>query len=279
MQHLQIIDSHQHFWQIGRFHYDWMSSDDKILYKDFLPDNFETIRRENQIAQIVAVQAHQSIEETDWLLALSDRFDFIGGIVGWVDLRHENLEKQLGKLALKPKFKGVRHLVQDEAEDEWLIKPDVVKGIKKLAEYDLTYDILVFPRHLKYVKTLLEKCPENKFVIDHLAKPPIAEGKIDEWAGDIKSIAESPNVFCKLSGLVTEADHRNWTIDDLRPYAEVALKAFGADRLMFGSDYPVCLLAADYEKVLKTYLSFFDYLDEAEQNKIFNENAARFYDL
>lgn len=154
-----------------------------------------------------------------------------------------------------------------------------MRSIKALANYNLTYDILVFPRHLKYVKTLIENCPENRFVINHLAKPPIAEGKLGDWAADITEIADYSNVFCKLSGLVTEADHKNWTIEDLRPFVEVAFEAFGAERLMFGSDYPVCLLAANYGQVVQTYQSFFNHLNETEKNKIFNENATHFYNL
>lgn len=275
----QIIDSHQHFWQIGRFQYDWMSSSDKVLYKDFLPHAMEKVMRENNVVKSVAVQAHQSIDETLWLLDLAEEFDFIGGVVGWVDLQSENFADQIKKPVNYPKFKGVRHLVQDEPEDDWIIKPNVMKSIKALADYNLTYDILVFPRHLKYVKTLIENCPENRFVIDHLAKPPIAEGKISDWAADIKKLAEYSNVFCKLSGLVTEADHKNWTAEDLRPFVEVAFDSFGVERLMFGSDYPVCLLAADYGQVVETYQAFFNQLNETEKNKIFNENAAHFYNL
>jgi L-fuconolactonase len=275
----QIIDSHQHFWQIEKFNYEWMSPTDKILYRDFLPDNFEQVLQQNGVAKSVAVQAHQSIEEARWLLELSDQFDFIAGVVGWVDLQSENLSQQFDELTKHPKFKGVRHVVQDEPDDDWIVRPKVIEGIKTLAKYDLTYDILVFPRHLKYVKILLENCPEIKFVIDHFAKPPIASGEIAEWSNDIKEVAKFPNVYCKLSGLVTEANHQNWTKEDLQPYINVAMEAFGANRLMYGSDYPVCLLAASYQKVLETYRSFLADLTEDEQNQILFQNAAEFYNL
>jgi L-fuconolactonase len=275
----QIIDSHQHFWQIEKFNYEWMSPTDKILYRDFLPDNFEQVLQQNGVAKSVAVQAHQSIEEARWLLELSDQFDFMAGVVGWVDLQSENLSQQLDELTKHPKFKGVRHVVQDEPDDDWIVRPKVIEGIKTLAKYDLTYDILVFPRHLKYVKILLENCPEIKFVIDHFAKPPIASGEIAEWSNDIKEVAKFPNVYCKLSGLVTEANHQNWTKEDLQPYINVAMEAFGANRLMYGSDYPVCLLAASYQKVLETYRSFLADLTEDEQNQILFQNAAEFYNL
>jgi L-fuconolactonase len=275
----QIIDSHQHFWQIEKFNYEWMSPTDKILYRDFLPDNFEQVLQQNGVAKSVAVQAHQSIEEARWLLELSDQFDFIAGVVGWVDLQSENLSQQLDELTKHPKFKGVRHVVQDEPDDDWIIRPKVIEGIKTLVKYDLTYDILVFPRHLKYVKILLENCPEIKFVIDHFAKPPIASGEIAEWSNDIIEVAKFPNVYCKLSGLVTEANHQNWTKEDLQPYINVAMEAFGANRLMYGSDYPVCLLAASYQKVLETYQSFLADLTEDEQNQILFQNATEFYKL
>jgi L-fuconolactonase len=275
----QIIDSHQHFWQIEKFQYEWMSPTDKILYRDFLPDNFEQVLQQNGVAKSVAVQAHQSIEEARWLLELSDQFDFMAGVVGWVDLQSENLSQQLDELTKHPKFKGVRHVVQDEPDDDWIIRPKVIEGIKTLAKYDLTYDILVFPRHLKYVKILLENCPEIKFVIDHFAKPPIASGEIAEWSNDIKEVAKFSNVYCKLSGLVTEANHQNWTKEDLQPYINIAMEAFGANRLMYGSDYPVCLLAASYQKVLETYRSFLADLTEDEQNQILFQNAAEFYNL
>ena len=276
---LPVVDSHQHFWEIKRFHYDWMSPDNQTLYKDFLPHSFEEVLSKNGVKQSVAVQAHQSIEEANWLLDLSDQYDFIAGVVGWVNLQSDCLEDQLTELTKHPKFKGIRHIVQDEPDDNWLLRPVVINGIKMLAKYNLTYDVLVFPRHLSRVKILLEQCPEVNFVIDHLAKPPIAGGEITDWAAGIKEIAKFPNVHCKLSGLVTEANHESWTAEDLRPYVETVLEAFGPERLMYGSDYPVCLLAASYEQVLETYTSFLKDLSETEQNRILSENAAAFYKL
>lgn len=275
----QIVDSHQHFWQLGRFAYSWMPENNKILYRDYLPDCFAMILQENGVAKSVAVQADQSIEETQWLLELSDQFNFIAGVVGWVDLQSNRVEKQLDEFSKHPKFKGIRHIVQDEPSDDWILQPKVLQGINKLVGYDLTYDILVFPCHLKHIPTVFEKCPEVNFVIDHLAKPSIATGEIKDWAKDMKIIASHSKVFCKVSGLVTEANHQNWKADDLRPYIETVLELFGAERLMFGSDYPVCLLASSYHKVLETYQSFFKDLTKAEQNLIFKENAINFYKL
>ena len=275
----QIIDSHQHFWQIEKFNYEWMSAADKILYRDFLPAAFEQVLKENGVTKSVAVQAHQSIAEALWLLELSNQFDFIAGVVGWVDLQSEKLIEQLDELTKHPKFKGVRHVVQDEPADDWIIRQRVINGIKTLAKYGLSYDILVFPRHLFYAKRLVEQCPEIQFVIDHLAKPPIAKGEIKQWANDINELAKFPNVHCKLSGMVTEANHQNWTKDDLQPYANVVLEAFGAERVMFGSDYPVCLLAASYQTVLETYQSFLQHFSQTDQDLILSGNAQKFYRL
>ena len=275
----QIIDSHQHFWQIEKFNYEWMSAADKILYRDFLPAGFEQVLKEKGVTKSVAVQAHQSIAEARWLLELSDQYDFIAGVVGWVDLQGEKLMEQLDELTKHPKFKGVRHVVQDEPDDDWIIRPKVIKGIKSLAKYGLSYDILVFPRHLFYTKTLVEQCPEIKFVIDHLAKPPIAKGEIKQWANDINKLAKFPNVYCKLSGMVTKASHQTWTAKDLQPFANVVLESFGAERVMFGSDYPVCLLAASYQTVFETYQSFLQHLSQTEQDLILGGNAQKFYSL
>lgn len=272
----KAIDSHQHFWSLDLFQYDWMSPDNRILFQNYLPENVEPILADVQIEKIVAVQAHQSLEETRWLLELSDKFDFIAGVVGWVDLLSENVDEQLAEFSKHPKFKGVRHIVQDEPNDKWVLQTQVLQSISRLAEFGLTYDILIFPRHLKYIPELIEKCPTTSFVIDHLAKPPIAAGEISEWKNDLKVAADFPEVYCKLSGLVTEADHRNWKSDDLKPYIKTALEFFGADRLMFGSDYPVCRLAAEYKTVLETYSSF---LDENDKNKVLRENAIKFYNL
>jgi L-fuconolactonase len=279
MNRLKFIDSHQHFWDINRFKYEWMSPEDTVLYRDFLPASFGKVLHQNGIEKSVAVQAHQSLAETFWLLELAEEFDFIAGVVGWADLLSDEFEKQLDELAKFPKLKGIRHIVQDEPEEDWIIKPKVLANLGKLAVYHLTYDILIFPRHLPYIPTVIENCPNVKFVIDHLAKPFIKTGEIEQWKKDLKKIADFPAVFCKLSGLVTEADYQNWTVEDLRPYAETALELFGAERLMFGSDYPVCLLAADYQRVLETYQSFLKDLNVEKQQQVMQENAIKFYSL
>jgi L-fucono-1,5-lactonase len=266
-----MIDSHQHFWQLGRFDYPWMSSDLGVLYRDYLPEDLEPMLQQNGIDKTMLVQASNSIEETRWLLELAEANPFIAGVVGWIDLMNPDLD-----LCSHPKFKGVRHLVESEPDDDWLIQPAVLSGLDKLS---CPYDLLVHTRHLKYVPQVVESCPELQFVIDHLAKPPIARNEIQEWAGAMKRVAAFPNVYCKLSGLVTEANWSSWQTEDLRPYVNEALNLFGVDRMMFGSDYPVCLLASSYDRVLGSFQDLLKDLNDNDRDKIFSQNAQRFYRL
>ena len=263
-----IVDAHQHFWQVGRFDYPWMTSDLGILDRDYLPSESRTAD------QIVVVQASNSVAESRWLLELADENSFIAGVVGWVDLT--SADNQLAELTRHAKFKGVRHLVESEPADDWLVQPAVIAGLQRLSEFGLSYDLLVHTRHLRYVKTVAEKCPDLRLVIDHLAKPPIAKHGFEEWAREFTPLASYPNMYCKLSGLVTEAEWSSWTTDDLRPYVEYAMELFGPRRLMFGSDHPVCLLAATYERVLQ---SFQEIVGDEHSDLIFRENARTFYRL
>jgi L-fuconolactonase len=274
-----MIDSHQHFWQVGRFDYPWMTSDLGVLYRDYLPHDLAPIIEACGVTRTVLVQASNSVAESHWLLNLADENSFIAGVVGWVDLMSPIVDPQLDELSAHPKFKGVRHLVESEPSDDWLIQPFALSGLRQLSRYGLTYDLLVHTRHLKYVPQVVEAVPELSFVIDHLAKPPIANNEIKEWSQALKPLASYPNVHCKLSGLVTEANWTSWQTDDLRPYVEYALELFGADRLMFGSDYPVCLLAASYDRVLDAFQEILEPLSDAEREKIFSNNAAEFYRL
>ena len=274
-----MIDSHQHFWQLGHFEYPWMSSDLGVLYRDYMPADLAPILERNGVDQTVLVQASNSIEESRWLLELAGAHAFIGGVVGWVDLRSVNADAQLDELCSHSRFKGVRHLVESEREDDWLIQPAVLSGLKKLSARGCTYDLLVHTRHLKYVPRVVESCPDLQFVLDHLAKPPIASNEIKEWAHAMKPVAAYPNIHCKLSGLVTEANWTTWQTEDLRPYVDEALNLFGPDRMMFGSDYPVCLLASSYDRVLESFQELLQDLSAADRNKIFSTNAQRFYRL
>ena len=268
-----MIDAHQHFWQVGRFDYPWMTSDLGILYLDYLPADLEPELRKNGVAQTVVVQASNSVAESRWLLELADENSFIAGVVGWVDLASADVDAQLEELSAHPKFKGVRHLVESEPADDWLVQAPVLNGLRRLAEYGLTYDLLVHTRHLRHVQVVAESCPDLRLVIDHCAKPPIAKHGFDEWSREIAPLAAFPNVWCKLSGLVTEADWRLWTTDDLRPYVEHVITLFGVERLIFGSDYPVCLLAASYERVLKSFQEIIN------NEQVFSENARTFYQI
>ena len=272
-----MIDSHQHFWQVGRFDYPWMTRDLGVLYRDYLPDELAPILRTNGVEKTVLVQASNSIAESRWLLSLADENDFIAGVVGWVDLMSSDVDAQLIELTAHPKFKGVRHLVESEPQDDWIIQPAVLSGLKRLSTYGLSYDLLVHTRHLKHVPRVAESCPDLVLVIDHLAKPPIAKHALDEWSQAFKPLASYRNIHCKLSGLVTEANWTSWQTDDLRPFVEFALESFGTDRLMFGSDYPVCLLAASYDRMLESFQEILTNLSDTEREKIFSRNAARVY--
>jgi L-fuconolactonase len=274
-----IIDSHQHFWQVGRFDYPWMTPEVELLCRDYLPETLEPILQRNDVAQTVLVQASNSIEETQWLLELADENPFIAGVVGWVDLESEGVGRQLDELAAHAKFKGVRHLVESEPADDWITEPSVVRGLRELGARGLTYDLLVHTRHLKHAFEAVSQCPDTRFVIDHMAKPPIKGGDIGEWARELKPLAAFPKVSCKLSGLVTEANWSNWHVEDLKPYVETALEYFGPERLMFGSDWPVCLLAATYERVLDAFQKLLAHLNEGERRRIFSDNAVEFYRL
>jgi L-fuconolactonase len=276
---MALIDSHQHFWKVGLFDYPWMSPDLGVLYQDYLPPALEPVLREAGVSQTVLVQASNSLEETRWLLGLADRYPFIAGVVGWVDLSGSDVAGQLDEFVAHPKFKGVRHLVESEPSEDWLVQPAVLDGFRALASYGITYDMLVHTRHLKHVVTVAKECPELPLVVDHLAKPPIAAGEFDQWSREIARVAGYRNVSCKISGLVTEADVQNWTSEDLRPYVNRAVELFGPGRLIFGSDHPVCLLAASYQQVLDSALELLVHLGDASIENIFRRNAINFYKL
>jgi len=272
-----IVDSHQHFWQVGRFDYPWMSPEVDALYHDYLPAMLEPILNRNGVEKTILVQASNSVEETRWLLSLAEQNQFIGGIVGWVDLRSDQVVRQLDEFCAHPKFKGVRHLVESEPADDWLVQENVLNGLRQLSLRGLTYDLLVHTRHLKHATRVADECPELHLVIDHLAKPPVARREIDDWARHLKETARCPNIWCKLSGLVTEASWTNWRVEDLRPYVEKVLEYFGPARMMFGSDWPVCLLAASYDQVLESFEILLADVDETNRSRIFSENAVEFY--
>jgi L-fuconolactonase len=274
-----IVDSHQHFWQVGRYDYPWMKPELGLLYRDYLPTDLESTIKQNGVAKTVLVQASNSLAETNWLLSLAESYSFIAGVVGWVDLTDANVEHDLEALTANPKFKGVRHLVESELADDWLVQPSVLAGLQKLAVYDLSYDLLVHTRHLKHVRKVAFICPDVRLVIDHMAKPPIRGGEIGDWAGNLKALAGYSNIYCKLSGLVTEANLETWQPDDLRRFVDCALEYFGPQRIMFGSDWPVCLLAASYEQVLDCFRLLTPELSDSDRHAIFAGNTIEFYRL
>ena len=272
------IDSHQHFWRFNPVDYGWMKADWPIR-RDFLPTDLEPELRAHNLDGCVVVQARQSLAESRWLLELAEGATVIRGVVGWVDLCSPNVAKELEEFAAHPKFVGVRHVVQDEPDDEFMLREDFQRGIAALSGFGLTYDLLVFPRQLTAAIALVEKFPEQPFVLDHLAKPAIKDGALAPWREQIRALAKLPNVACKLSGMVTEADWQNWQSNDFKPYLDVVFEAFGPDRLMFGSDWPVCLLAGSYDRVLGLAQDYVRRLGADAEAKFFGENAARFYGL
>ena len=274
-----ILDSHQHFWQVGRFDYPWLSPELGVLYQDYLPADLEPVLKRCGVDKTVLIQASNSLAETRWLLRLADQNPFIAGVVGWVDLASETLEQELDELAAHPKFKGVRHLVESEPADDWLTQSKAIRGLQALGKSGVSYDLLVHTRHLKYARMVAEQCPKLRLVVDHMAKPPIARHEIDEWVIEIRELAAYENVWCKLSGLVTEADWKSWQVEDLQPFVDRALEYFGPRRMMFGSDWPVCLLAATYDQVLDAAELLVRDLPGEERDRIFRKNAIDFYRL
>lgn len=272
------IDSHQHFWKYDAVRNSWITDDMQIIRRDFLPEDLLTPLVGNAIDGCVAVQADQSEEETDFLLGLAAENDFVKGVVGWVDLCAENVGERLQFYANNPNFKGVRHILQGEVP-EFMLQKSFQYGISQLRQYNLTYDILIYPHQLAASIQLVNQFPEQAFVMDHLAKPYIRKGNIADWKKDMEALAKHQNVCCKLSGMVTEADWKNWKASDIRPYMDVVLDAFGADRIMYGSDWPVCLLAGDYGQVLDLVQSYIKGLSQPEQEAVMGNTAKDFYML
>jgi L-fuconolactonase len=273
------IDSHQHFWQYDAIRYSWITDEMSLLKRDFLPEELHREQSANDIDASIAVQADHSEAETLFLLKLAEQYDTIVGVVGWLDLRAEDFPERLKFFSKFEKLRGLRHIVQAEPDDQFMVREVFALGISRLSEFNLSYDILVYPRQLPAAIELVNKFPGQRFVVDHIAKPPIKTQKIRGWAEDIRRLAETPHVYCKLSGLVTEADWRHWNADQFRPYLDVVFEAFGADRLMFGSDWPVCLLAGTYRQVKEVVELYVRELPTQQRQAIFGLNAARFYGL
>lgn len=273
------IDSHQHFWRYDPVRDGWITEEMAVLKRDFMPDELILRMREGGIDRAIAVQADQSEKETEFLLGLAEANSAIAGVVGWVNLRGTQIDERLSYFSRFPKLRGFRHIVQAEPDDRFLLRDDFQRGIRALARHGFTYDILIYARHLPVAVEFVRRFPEQKFVLDHLAKPPIKDGEIAQWSRNIRELAKSRNVYCKLSGLVTETDWKSWSGGTFRPYLDVAFAAFGTDRLMFGSDWPVCLCAASYKQVKELIENYTRDLSPSEKANIFGLNAARFYGL
>ncbi len=274
-----VIDSHQHFWKYEPVKHDWIDDDMSVIRRDFSPSDLTKVYQENSIDGCVAVQADQTLEETDFLIDLASNNNFIKGIVGWADLRAENIEDVLEKYSTSKIVKGFRHVVQGEPDHNFLLRPNFSRGIALLEKYNFTYDILVFPHQLGSVLEFVKKFPNQKFVIDHIAKPYIKDGYFDGWATMMTAIGKYENVSCKMSGMVTEAEYNTWTPEQIHPYMNTALEAFGSKRILFGSDWPVCLVAGNYSKIKKLTTNFISQLSQIEQNSIMGNNAIEFYNL
>ena len=272
------IDSHQHFWKYNEKDYVWMSEEHDIIKKDFLPENLLVLMEEAQIDGSIAVQARQSIVETNFLLALASSNSFIKGVVGWLPFCESAVEDLIDKYAAEKKIIGFRHVVHDEIDNDFILRKDFNKGIKCLSRYSLCYDVLIFEKHLPQTMLFVDQHPNLSMVIDHIAKPRIQLNNFDHtWAKNMQSLAERENVTCKLSGMVTEVINNKWNYAVLKPYFDVILEVFGPDRIMFGSDWPVCLLQSTYNKWVETVATFISPLTISEQSAIMGGTAERIY--
>ena len=273
------IDSHQHFWKFDPIRDQWITEEMTELRKDFLPGDLLPLLQQNNIDGCIAIQADQSLEETNFLLELAEANPFIKGVVGWVDFQAADIADKLAHFSSFKKLKGFRHIVQSEKDEKFLAREAFCNGISLLKEYGFKYDILVYPPQLKSVLEFVQRFPDQPFVIDHMAKPDILNKRIWDWENDMKKISKFPNVYCKISGLVTEAEINDWELKDFNPYIQFILEEFGLEKVMFGSDWPVCLLAANYREVCDIVEQNSLHLTEEEKEKLWGNNAAKFYGI
>lgn len=276
---MQQIDAHQHFWQFDPVRDNWINAEMAVIQKDFLPTDLQPVLQQNNIDGCVVIQSDQTEKENEFQLRNAADVDFIKGVVGWIDLQAKNVEERLAYYSSFEKMKGFRHVLQGEKDRALMLQPAFMNGISKLHQFGYTYDILIFPDQLKFAAKLAAAFPEQKFVIDHIAKPGIKEQSINEWRKDLQHLSIYENLFCKISGMVTEADWKNWNYPDFTPYLDVVVKTFGINRIMFGSDWPVCLVAASYQQVLKIVNDYFSAFTLKEKEKFYGLNAIQFYNL
>ncbi|EAS62767.1 amidohydrolase family protein [Photobacterium angustum] len=277
---MKIIDAHQHYWHYNQSEYDWIDDSMKVLQQDFLPSHYKEEMKDNNIYGSVVVQARQSDQETKWLLDLADHNEHILGIVGWIDLKSKNLEHQLKEYKTSTKLKGFRHVIHDELDIDFMLDPQFINGLLLLNEYNYTYDLLIKSEHLENTIRLIEQLPKMKLVIDHIAKPNIKKKEWDTWAIYLKKISNDyPHVYCKISGIVTEADWYNWKEEELIEYIKYVIDIFGPSRVMFGTDWPVCQVASKVNKIIELCNKTIYKNNHKIQYKLFNYNASLFYSL
>lgn len=274
------VDSHQHFWQVSRGDYSWMTPAVPVLYRDYFPEDLKPSLAKHRIDKTILVQAAPTLAETDFLLDLAKRNEFVGGVVGWLDMESPDFAERFAVYRQKPKFIGIRPMLQDLPKDDYIVKRAVIDSLKVVAGANFPFDFLTYPRHLPYVLQALDRAPNLRAVVDHISKPEIKARKMKPWKSLIREVAQYQNVYCKLSGMVTEADLNTWTVDDLRPYVEHVVECFGLERVMFGSDWPVCLRAGTYDRVIEALQTILaPVLNAASETAAFGSNAARFYGI
>lgn len=276
---MKRIDAHQHFWKFDPVKDSWIGEEMKCIRKDFFPKDFAPVLQKNCFDGSVAVQASQSEEETKFLVLLAERNKFIKGVVGWVDLQRADIRERLEYYRQFPVVKGFRHVLQGESQRDLMLQPDFKRGIAELHAFNFTYDLLIFPDQLLFAAQLVASFPNQRFVVDHMAKPFMKRKEINTWKSDIERMAAHPNTYCKISGMATEIDWKNWKREYFLPYIDIVVNAFGTDRIMFGSDWPVCLAAVPFEEVLQIANDYFRSFSESDQEKFFGLNAIRFYNL
>ncbi len=278
MSNHPVVDSHHHFWEIDRFDYSWMPEDSPLAV-DYGPSDLEPLIKKAGVDYTVIVQAVSSPDEARWLLELADRHEFIAGVVGWVDLTDPRVGDTLEELQQSSLFKGVRHIWESEDDPGWIVNSGAIEGLKELVRRDLTFDFLAKPPNLPFIPKVMDQVPDLRAVVDHIAKPVIAEHLVEPWLSDMRKVASINGMHCKISGMVTEADHNNWSVDDIRPYVHHILGVYGTDRLMFGTDWPVCTLAAEYGSVADATREILVGLNPAAKDDVFGGVATRFYRL
>jgi L-fuconolactonase len=271
------IDAHQHFWKFNPLRDAWITEEMSALRRDFMPEDLAPELAANQMEATIAVQADQSEEETRFLLDLAKAHPQIAGVVGWVNLTAPNIRERLRHFSQFPKLCGFRHIVQGEPDDRFLLREDFLRGIACLREFDFIYEILIYPKQLPAAVEFVQIFPEQPFVVDHMAKPLVKEREIASWSRHMRSLGTAPNVYCKVSGLITEGNWKNWRPEDFHPYLDVVFEVFGPDRLLFGSDWPVCLLAGSYRRVKGLIEDYVRDRPQSEKDNLFGGNAERFY--